>query len=214
MEEKECLDACNIYNFNKTKFITSAPDISFLQTDEGCEIAFVGRSNAGKSSALNALTEHKGLAKTSKTPGRTQLINLFEIEENKRIVDLPGYGFAKVPLEVKKKWQKSLNEYLEQRKSLHGIVIVMDIRNPLTDLDRQVLTWSIACCLPTILLLTKADKLNQSPRQRAVNEVLYQLQEFDNQEQFVTVIPFSSVNPSIGLKKLREKLSSLFNEYC
>ncbi len=198
------------FDFRSVKFLKSAPDSSFLPPDEGCEIAFVGRSNAGKSSALNTLTDHKGLAKTSKTPGRTQLINLFELAPGKRIVDLPGYGFAKVPPEVKKKWQKSMSGYLETRLCLKGVVILMDIRVPLSPLDRQVLDWAIASRLRILILLTKADKLNQSPRQKAVNEVKFQLQEFEDSELYVKVMPFSSLNPSIGLKQLREILTDWF----
>lgn len=198
------------FDFRSVKFLKSAPDSSFLPPDEGCEIAFVGRSNAGKSSALNTLTDHKGLAKTSKTPGRTQLINLFELAPGKRIVDLPGYGFAKVPPEVKKKWQKSMSGYLETRLCLKGVVILMDIRVPLSPLDRQILDWAIASRLRILILLTKADKLNQSPRQKAVNEVKFQLQEFEDSELYVKVMPFSSLNPSIGLKQLREILTDWF----
>ena len=201
------------FDFRSVKFLKSAPDSSFLPPDEGCEIAFVGRSNAGKSSALNTLTDHKGLAKTSKTPGRTQLINLFELAPGKRIVDLPGYGFAKVPPEVKKKWQKSMSGYLETRLCLKGVVILMDIRVPLSPLDRQVLDWAIASRLRILILLTKADKLNQSPRQKAVNEVKFQLQEFEDSELYVKVMPFSSLNPSIGLKQLREILTDWFTNY-
>ncbi len=200
-----------MYNFKTVKFLMSAPDKSFLPSDDGCEIAFVGRSNAGKSSALNALTEQKQLARTSKTPGRTQMINLFELEKDKRLVDLPGYGYAKVPLEIKKKWQRSLNEYLETRKSLKGLVVVMDIRHPMSSLDRQIVSWAIACQLPTLLLLTKADKLNQGPRSKAVKEVNFALQEFEDQELYVHVMPFSSINLSIGLKNLREMISLWFD---
>lgn len=205
------LQGDNMYNFKSVTFKLSAPDISFLPPDEGCEIAFVGRSNAGKSSALNALTEQKHLAKTSKTPGRTQLINLFELTPDKRIVDLPGYGYAKVSQEIKRKWQKALNEYLESRQSLKGLVLVMDIRNPLTQLDRQIVDWAIACQLQTVLLLTKSDKLNQSPRSKAVRDVEFALQEFEDHELYIKVMPFSAVNLSIGLKNFRELLSEWFD---
>ncbi len=146
-------------HYQNTHFITSAPDIRHLPEDEGIEIAFAGRSNAGKSSALNRLTNQKSLAKTSKTPGRTQLINLFKVDDNCHIVDLPGYGFAQVPLEMKKKWQKSLGEYLQKRESLKGVVVLMDIRHPLKDLDQQLIFWAIDSNIPVQVLLTKADKL-------------------------------------------------------
>lgn len=199
-------------NLKKTHFVLSAPDISYLPNDDGKEIAFIGRSNAGKSSALNIITDNKNLAKTSKTPGRTQMINLFECMEGFRIVDLPGYGYAKVPLAMKKKWQQALNEYLERRQSLIGLVVVMDIRNPLTMIDRQIVNWSIACGLPTILLLTKADKLNQGPRQKVLNDIRFQLQEFENADRYVKVIAFSSLNHSIGVKTLKQQISDLFND--
>ena len=156
-------------NLNKAKFIISAPDISKLGPDSGMEIAFAGRSNAGKSSALNTLTRQKSLARTSKTPGRTQLINVFEVEDNCRLIDLPGYGFAKVPLEMKKKWQKALGEYLQQRECLQGLVVLMDIRHPLKDLDMDLIQWAADSEIPVLALLTKSDKLSQG---KASAEVL------------------------------------------
>jgi GTP-binding protein len=148
-------------HLSKATFTLSAPDIRRLPEDSGIEVAFAGRSNAGKSSALNTLTNQRSLARTSKTPGRTQLINIFEIAENKRLVDLPGYGFAKVPLEMKKKWQKALGEYLEKRQCLKGLVILMDIRHPLKDLDMDLIHWAVDSDLPVLALLTKSDKLSQ-----------------------------------------------------
>ena len=147
-------------HLSKATFTISAPDIRKLPEDSGIEVAFAGRSNAGKSSALNTLTNQKSLARTSKTPGRTQLINVFEIGENKRLIDLPGYGFAKVPLEMKKKWQKALGEYLEKRESLKGLVVLMDIRHPLKDLDMDLIQWAADSDLPVLALLTKCDKLS------------------------------------------------------
>ncbi|MCH2056524.1 MAG: ribosome biogenesis GTP-binding protein YihA/YsxC [Thalassotalea sp.] len=158
-----------VINLNQAKFTISAPDIRRLPDDTGVEVAFAGRSNAGKSSALNTLTRQKSLARTSKTPGRTQLINVFEIAENKRLIDLPGYGFAKVPLEMKKKWQKALGEYLEKRECLQGLVVLMDIRHPLKDLDRDLIEWAVDSDLPVLCLLTKSDKLSQG---KASAEVL------------------------------------------
>ena len=158
-------------HLSKATFTISAPDIRKLPEDSGIEVAFAGRSNAGKSSALNTLTNQKSLARTSKTPGRTQLINVFEIAENKRLVDLPGYGFAKVPLEMKKKWQKALGEYLEKRESLKGLVILMDIRHPLKDLDMDLIQWAADSELPVLALLTKCDKLSQGKRSAEVLKV-------------------------------------------
>ncbi|MDX2367794.1 MAG: ribosome biogenesis GTP-binding protein YihA/YsxC [Colwellia sp.] len=158
-------------HLSKATFTISAPDIRKLPEDSGIEVAFAGRSNAGKSSALNTLTNQKGLARTSKTPGRTQLINVFEIGDNKRLIDLPGYGFAKVPLEMKKKWQAALGEYLEKRQSLKGLVVLMDIRHPLKDLDMDLIEWAVDGDLPVLALLTKCDKLSQGKRSTEVLKV-------------------------------------------
>tara|TARA_R110000787_G_scaffold182726_1_gene294753 strand:- start:30834 stop:31490 length:657 start_codon:yes stop_codon:yes gene_type:complete len=162
-------------HLTKATFTISAPDIRRLPADSGIEVAFAGRSNAGKSSALNTLTNQKSLARTSKTPGRTQLINIFEIAENKRLVDLPGYGFAKVPMEMKKKWQKALGEYLEKRQCLKGLVILMDIRHPLKDLDMDLIQWAADGELPVLALLTKSDKLSQGKVSAQVLAVKKQL---------------------------------------
>ena len=196
-------------NFQKTRFITSAPDITKLPADTGIEIAFVGRSNAGKSTALNCITNQKNLAKTSKTPGRTQLINLFEIEENKRIVDLPGYGYAEVPLAVKKKWQRSLTEYLQKRKSLKAVAVLMDIRHPLKDLDRQIITWAAMANLEVLIILTKSDKLSNNARRAAVSDVKKQLIEFGCTYNLVA---FSAMDKT-GLTEIREILSRFYTEF-
>ena len=151
-------------NYQTATFITSAPNIRKLPEDSGIEIAFAGRSNAGKSSALNTLTRQRNLARTSKTPGRTQLINVFETATGQRLIDLPGYGFAKVPMEVKEQWQRSLSEYLEKRDSLKGLVVLMDIRHPFRETDQELIYWAVDCGIPVLALLTKADKLKQGAR--------------------------------------------------
>ena len=157
-------------NFEVASFLTSAPNISHMHmpADVGYEIAFAGRSNAGKSSALNTITRQKNLARTSKTPGRTQLINIFGLDPQRRLVDLPGYGFAKVPLDMKLKWQKSLSEYLQNRQCLRGLVVMMDIRHPLKDLDVNMIRWAVESDLPVLGLLTKCDKLKSGARKAAV----------------------------------------------
>lgn len=180
-------------HLNQAKFVISAPDIRKLPADTGIEVAFAGRSNAGKSSALNTLTGQKSLARTSKTPGRTQLLNVFEVSDGKRLVDLPGYGFAKVPLEMKKKWQRSLGEYLQDRESLQGIVVLMDIRHPLKDLDQQLIEWAVDSELPVLALLTKADKLSQGKTSAEVLKVKKILAELGGD---VTVQAFSSLKKS------------------
>ncbi|CEA04771.1 ribosome biogenesis GTP-binding protein YsxC [Pseudomonas saudimassiliensis] len=143
----------------QASFIKSASQADQCPPDQGYEVAFAGRSNAGKSSALNTLT-HARLARTSKTPGRTQLINFFALDDSHRLVDLPGYGYAKVPLELKEHWKKHLDDYLTQRDSLAGIVLVMDIRHPLSAFDRMMLDWANVTGLPAHILLSKTDKLS------------------------------------------------------
>ena len=189
-------------NYHKTHFLTSAPNIRSIPEDTGIEIAFAGRSNAGKSTALNALTNQKSLARTSKTPGRTQLINLFEVEPNCKLVDLPGYGYAAVPEKMKIEWQKSLGE----RECLGGLVVLMDIRHPLKDLDQQMIEWAVSADLPVMLLLTKADKLSQSARSKQVKMVREAILPFQGDIQ---VEAFSAQN-KIGIDKLAAKLDSWF----
>ncbi|WP_394202802.1 ribosome biogenesis GTP-binding protein YihA/YsxC [Shewanella waksmanii] len=197
-------------DFRKAKFLISAPDIAHLDEhlpgDVGVEIAFAGRSNAGKSSALNLLTEQKNLARTSKTPGRTQLINVFALDEHRRLVDLPGYGFAQVPLAMKRKWQQALGQYLQERECLSGVVVLMDIRHPLKDLDMQMIEWGVQSDIPVLALLTKADKLAQSARMKTVNSVRKQLADYGDA---VKVEPFSSLK---GLGK--NKVLGILNEWC
>ncbi|WP_462173436.1 ribosome biogenesis GTP-binding protein YihA/YsxC [Pseudoalteromonas xiamenensis] len=191
--------------YSTAKFVTSAPDITRLPADEGIEVAFAGRSNAGKSSALNALTNQK-LARTSKTPGRTQLINTFELDAEKRLIDLPGYGYAKVPLEMKIKWQKSLGEYLQKRDSLKGLVVLMDIRHPLKDLDLDLIEWAVGCEIPVLALLTKADKYAQGKRKSEVLQVRKALAELGGD---IKVHAFSSLK-GIGLTDLAWTLDDWF----
>ncbi|BAE75509.1 conserved hypothetical protein [Sodalis glossinidius str. 'morsitans'] len=194
------------YNYKLTHFVTSAPDIRHLPVDSGIEIAFAGRSNAGKSSALNTLTNQKSLARTSKTPGRTRLINLFEVESGIRLVDLPGYGYAEVPEELKRKWQRALGEYLQMRDSLKGLVVLMDIRHPMKDLDQQMVQWAVDVNIPVLVLLTKADKLASGSRKEQLNQVREAALAFMGDVQVET---FSSLKKQ-GVDKLRQKLDDWF----
>lgn len=193
-------------NYHKTRFLTSAANIKQLPEDNGIEIAFAGRSNAGKSTALNALTNQKNLARTSKTPGRTQLINLFEAAPNCKLVDLPGYGYAAVPEQMKLQWQKSLAEYLQKRECLGGVVILMDIRHPLKDLDQQMIEWAVSSDLAVLLLLTKADKLSQSERSKTVKMIREAILPFQGNIQ---VEAFSAQN-KLGIDRLSAKLDEWF----
>jgi GTP-binding protein len=143
------------------QFLTSANQRSQFVPDAGREVAFAGRSNAGKSSAINAILGRRGLARTSKTPGRTQLVNFFSLGEGLRVTDLPGYGFARVPEAVRRHWGKLMDDYFHHRQSLAGLFIVMDARRPLTEFDQGMLGWAHAAGCPAHLLLTKADKLSR-----------------------------------------------------
>ncbi|MER2494276.1 ribosome biogenesis GTP-binding protein YihA/YsxC [Catenovulum sediminis] len=193
-------------NYHTAKFLISAPSIDALSEDSGYEVAFAGRSNAGKSSALNTLTAQKGLARTSKTPGRTQLINVFSLDDERRLVDLPGYGFAKVPLAVKEKWQKSLGEYLQKRECLVGLVVLMDIRHPMKDLDQDLIYWAVDSQLPVLVLLTKADKLKQGARNATLKQIREASLAFCGD---VSVELFSSLKGT-GVKQLTQKLDDWF----
>ena len=166
-------------------------------------MAFAGRSNAGKSSALNALTGSSKLARTSKTPGRTQLINFFSIEENLHLVDLPGYGYAKVPEAMKKEWQKHLNDYLTNRESLVGLVLLVDIRHPMKEFDIMMVEWSIASELPLHILLTKSDKLKSGAAKQVLNKLRNELRDYDQ----ISLQLFSALKKT-GVDQLAQRLDS------
>ena len=189
--------------YSKAVFLKSAAKVEQLPSDTGYEIAFAGRSNAGKSSALNCLTGIKSLARTSKTPGRTQLINLFSVDETRRLVDLPGYGYAKVAMQVKLEWQKNLAQYLEVRESLKGLVLLMDVRHPLKDLDQMMADWALNRGLPVHILLTKSDKLSRSD---VKNTVLKVRKQYELAQHLITVQSFSSLKKE-GVDELITKLN-------
>lgn len=177
MPDSDQENPVNAPSYRRAEFLTSAARLSQCPPDEGWEVAFAGRSNAGKSSAINSLTGNKKLAKTSRTPGRTQLINFFRLSERQRLVDLPGYGFAKVPQAVKREWTRNLENYLRRRRSLRGLVLLMDVRHPLQAFDAQILNWALAAEMPVHILLTKADKLKRGPASAALHEVRAALRE-------------------------------------
>ncbi|MGI9251542.1 MAG: ribosome biogenesis GTP-binding protein YihA/YsxC [Pseudohongiellaceae bacterium] len=192
-------------NFNLAKFVTSASRLAECPADSVCEVAFAGRSNAGKSSALNSIVGQTGLARISKTPGRTQLINYFQFQAGHYLVDLPGYGFAKVPLAVKDKWQKELENYLRRRQPLIGLVLLNDIRHPLKEFDRQMVEWAHQSNLPLHLLLTKCDKLKQGA---AKNTLLAVQKELANYEQ-LSIQLFSALKTE-GIDTARQQLQHWF----
>ena len=179
--------------YRRAVFLTSAAKLSQTPPDQGFEIAFAGRSNAGKSSAINTLCDQKNLARTSKTPGRTQLLNFFAVDDERRIVDLPGYGYAKVSEGIKREWQGSLAAYLENRECLRGLMLMMDIRHPLKDFDRQMLNWANQISLPVHVLLTKADKLKNGPAKSTLLKTYAELKRMNEQFSAQT---FSSLNKS------------------
>ncbi len=162
--------------YHHATFLLSAAAPEHLPPDTGEEVAFIGRSNSGKSSAINAITGIKGLARSSKTPGRTQTINFFRLDDHRRLVDLPGYGYAKVPLSVKQRWQLFVNDYLETRQSLRGLILIMDIRHPMKDSDQQIINWIGRCDVPLHILLTKADKLSHGAASSVLRQVEQELQ--------------------------------------
>lgn len=157
--------------FRTARFIMSGAKLPQLPEDKVPELAFAGRSNAGKSSALNVLCNQVGLARVSKTPGRTQLINLFDVPNLCRLTDLPGYGYAAVPREVQKDWGRLIGGYVETRPNLRGLIVIMDARHPLTPLDQQMLGWTQNRTLPAHILLTKADKLSASAARATLADV-------------------------------------------
>ncbi len=191
-------------NYPTARFMISAPTLALCPDDTGAEVAFAGRSNAGKSSAINALTQQNALARTSRTPGRTQLINFFTVmnDESRRLVDLPGYGYAKVPEAVKIEWQKHLSDYLRGRFSLRGLVLLMDVRHPLTEFDQMMLDYADQRGMPVHILLTKADKLKRGPASAALQKVRSRLKEW---EDIVSVQLFSSLKLD-GVDTLSQKL--------
>ncbi len=189
--------------FNRARFLLGALSPKQFPSDGGAEVAFAGRSNAGKSSALNRLCDRRGLARTGKQPGRTREINFFALdpEAANRLVDLPGYGFARVPLEQRRRWEQLIGRYLATRKSLRGMVLIMDIRHPLRESDWMLLDWIRDRALPLHCVLTKADKLSHGAAQRAVQAVRQAVAE-----RGAGVQAFSATQGT-GVEALRERVA-------
>ncbi|MFT5422222.1 MAG: GTP-binding protein [Candidatus Endobugula sp.] len=192
--------------YRQAHYTISATQLSELPADVGIEVAFAGRSNAGKSSAINTITDQKSLARISKTPGRTQMINFFGIDEDRSLVDLPGYGYAKVPEKVKIRWQQTLGKYLETRQALRGMVLMMDIRHPLKEFDLQMIKWANNAKLSVHILLTKADKLK---RGAAKASLLHVNSELKKQQLSASVQLFSSFNQQ-GKQEAIDQLNHWF----
>jgi GTP-binding protein len=188
--------------YRQATFLTSANRYNQCPEDVGAEVAFAGRSNAGKSSAMNCLTDIRSLARTSKTPGRTQLINFFTLDEDRRLVDLPGYGYAKVPEAVKNHWQQLMDSYLTQRQSLCGLILLVDSRHPLKEFDIQMIDWCNRADMPCHILLTKSDKLGRGAAQAALHKVQKYLRD---QHSHATAQLFSAKSRS-GVEQARAML--------
>ncbi|MFZ2315870.1 MAG: ribosome biogenesis GTP-binding protein YihA/YsxC [Gammaproteobacteria bacterium] len=193
-------------HYQKAHFLISCAEMTQLPPDEGIEVAVVGRSNAGKSSVINRLTNIRGLARVSKTPGRTQLVNLFGLDDNRRLTDLPGYGFAKVPLAVKIQWQKTVDAYISERECLRGLVIIMDIRHPLRETDVQLLEFCDHRGLAVHIVLNKADKISKGAASKTLLEVKAALTGYRNS---VTFQVFSALKGT-GLQELHAVLDEWY----
>ncbi len=183
-----------INTYRQASYATSAHTLDQLMPDTGREVAFAGRSNAGKSSVINAITGQNRLAKISKTPGRTQLINFFPVNEDVRLVDLPGYGYAKVPLKLQAHWAQTLGEYFQQRQSLAGIILIVDIRRLPGEYDLQMLDWCESAGLPVHILLNKSDKLAFGARKKALLQVEKQLTYTNQSVQLFSVLKRNGID--------------------
>ena len=192
-------------SYRKAKFLLSCPSLKGCPDDNGYEVIFAGRSNAGKSSAINTLTEQKKLAKVSRTPGRTQHLVFFGLDEQRRLVDLPGYGYAKVPDAVKQKWNQNMSEYFDNRNCLKGAILVMDCRHPLKPFDEMMLQWCINSDIDTNILLTKSDKLKKGAASSTKLAVKNAVKEFQN----INVQLFSSLKKE-GVSELCKYLDKIF----
>lgn len=188
--------------YKRLRFLISAAAKKQFPDSDTLEIAFAGRSNAGKSSAINTLADNKTIARTSKTPGRTQLINFFSLDETRLLVDLPGYGFAKVPPRVKKQWLELMESYLADRPNIVGLVIIMDIRHPLKEFDWKMLEWCAHFNIPAHVLLTKADKLKKGP----AKTTLLQVKKHIKEEGLEASVQIFSALKKQGISEIHQKL--------
>ncbi len=192
--------------YRQTSFIKSVQNLDQAPPDKGYEIAFVGRSNSGKSSSINSLCDQKSLARTSRTPGRTQLINFFEVDANRRIVDLPGYGYAAVSQDIKRVWQMSLIKYLEERECLKGVILVMDVRHPLKENDIQIIEWSSQSSIPVHILLSKIDKINLHEQKK----ILQETKNFVDEKNINASVQLFSSLKNWGMSEFDDKMNKWF----
>ncbi len=193
-------------HYKKATFLLSAADVKQLPPDEGFEVAIVGRSNAGKSSVLNCITQNKKLARVSKTPGRTQQINVFVLDEDRRLMDLPGYGFANAPLREKRKWENTINQYFDKRECLKGLVLVMDIRHPFRDLDLQMMDFCLHHQLPVHIVLNKSDKLSKGAAKSVMLDAIPLLEDYGD---LISIQTFSALK-KVGIKEFQSVLDKWY----
>ena len=191
--------------YQKASFLASASRLNNAPPDSGLEVAFAGRSNAGKSSAINTITHQKSLARVSKTPGRTQLLNFFTLDDHRRLVDLPGYGYAKVPEAMHKSWGAMIENYLSRRQALRGVFLIMDIRHPMTEFDGRMIDWCQHFDLPLHVTLTKSDKLSRGAAMDTFHRVTAELNK--RQQNPVSVQLFSSLKRS-GIEEAHARLDA------
>jgi GTP-binding protein len=189
-------------HYPQASFLTSAHQPKQFVADEGAEVAFAGRSNAGKSSAINAIVNQRNFARTSKSPGRTQLVNFFQLRDQQRLVDLHGYGYAKVPHSVQNHWRKLMGAYFEQRQSLTGLIVVVDIRRSLGDFDWQMIDWARQAGCAAHILLTKSDKLKRGASISTLNQVNKEVGEGISAQLF-------SATKRIGVEEARDALDRM-----
>lgn len=194
-------------NLNHAKFIVAAHKPAQWMPDDGREVAFAGRSNSGKSSAINAITGRKGLAITSKTPGRTQQIVFFEVSPVARLVDLPGYGYSKVPKQLRAHWSSVIEQYFETRRSLRALVLMMDIRHPFKPTDLQLIRWCQESTVAAHLLLTKADKLSKSRIAATIATAEIECESLNN----ISIQAFSS-HSGLGVPQARQRIGELLDQ--
>jgi GTP-binding protein len=191
--------------YQKASFLASASRLNNAPPDSGLEVAFAGRSNAGKSSAINTITHQKSLARVSKTPGRTQLLNFFTLDDHRRLVDLPGYGYAKVPEAMHKSWGAMIENYLSRRQALRGVFLIMDIRHPMTEFDGRMIDWCQHFDLPLHVTLTKSDKLSRGAAMDTFHRVTAEMNK--RQQNPVSVQLFSSLKRS-GIEEAHARLDA------
>ena len=192
--------------YRHARFLVSVPKLKLAPADTGIEVAFAGRSNAGKSSAINTITSQKALARTSKTPGRTQHLVFFEIDEARRFVDLPGYGYAKVPQQIQKQWRIAMEQYFTKRTSLRGIFLIMDIRHPMTPFDLQMIKWCGHCEKRLHLVLTKSDKIAFG----AAKTTILQIKKALAENNFRASVQLFSALKHVGIEEAHQVLNAWF----